>query len=70
METELPFGSPRKQISFFEPILKELKKKVIKLKKKCFRVLIILKEKTKFFLTVSKKTKKWVVKNILFLKKK
>ena len=70
METELPFGSPRKQISFFEPILKELKKKVIKLKKKCFRVLIIIKEKTKFFLTVSKKTKKWVVKNILFLKKK
>nr|QXM16013.1 hypothetical chloroplast RF19 [Celtis koraiensis]QXM16099.1 hypothetical chloroplast RF19 [Celtis sinensis] len=70
METELPFGSPRKQISFFEPIFKELKKKVIKLKKKCFRVLIIVKERTKFFLTVSKKTKKWVVKNILFLKKK
>lgn len=27
METELPFGSPRKQPSFFEPIYKELKKK-------------------------------------------
>nr|YP_010035740.1 hypothetical protein RF1 [Pseudostreblus indicus]QQQ88334.1 hypothetical protein RF1 [Pseudostreblus indicus] len=58
METELPFGSPRKQLYFFEPIFKELKKKLIKLKKKCFRVLIILKER-----------RKWVIKNILFLKK-
>nr|YP_009530091.1 hypothetical protein RF1 [Pteroceltis tatarinowii]AXX77370.1 hypothetical protein RF1 [Pteroceltis tatarinowii]QWK48096.1 hypothetical protein RF1 [Pteroceltis tatarinowii] len=73
METELPFGSPRKQISFFEPIFKELKKKLIKLKKKSLRVLIIVKERTKFFLTVSnvsKETKKWVIKHILFLKKK
>ena len=73
METELPFGSPRKQISFFEPIFKELKKKLIKLKKKSLRVLIVVKERTKFFLTVSnvsKETKKWVIKHILFLKKK
>nr|YP_009532662.1 hypothetical chloroplast RF19 [Cecropia pachystachya]AYA73058.1 hypothetical chloroplast RF19 [Cecropia pachystachya] len=70
METELPFGSPRKQRSFFEPILKELKKKLIKLKKKCFRVLIILKEKRNFFLKISKERKKWFIKNIIFLKKK
>nr|YP_009316840.1 hypothetical chloroplast RF19 [Morus cathayana]YP_010147782.1 hypothetical chloroplast RF19 [Morus alba]YP_010481272.1 hypothetical protein RF1 [Morus australis]QST19176.1 hypothetical protein RF1 [Morus mongolica]AOW43737.1 hypothetical chloroplast RF19 [Morus cathayana]QQV68140.1 hypothetical chloroplast RF19 [Morus alba]UVN17214.1 hypothetical protein RF1 [Morus australis]WGO77075.1 hypothetical chloroplast RF19 [Morus australis] len=69
METELPFGSPRKQLSFFEPIFKELKKRLIKLKKKCFRILIILKERTKLFLNVSKERKKWVIKNIVFLKK-
>nr|YP_009659213.1 hypothetical chloroplast RF1 [Antiaris toxicaria]QCQ82431.1 hypothetical chloroplast RF1 [Antiaris toxicaria] len=69
METELPFGSPRKQLSFFEPIFKELKKKIFKLKKKCFRILIILKERTKFFLNVSKESRKWVIINILFIKK-
>nr|QGZ09255.1 hypothetical protein RF1 [Sorbaria sorbifolia var. stellipila] len=68
METELPFGSPRKQLSFFEPIFKELKKKIKKLKKKCFLILRILKEQTKFFINVSKETKKWVVKSILFIK--
>nr|YP_009756608.1 hypothetical chloroplast RF19 [Broussonetia luzonica]QCA41234.1 hypothetical chloroplast RF19 [Broussonetia luzonica] len=69
METELPFGSPRKQLSFFEPIFKELKKKLIKFKKKCFRILIILKERKKLFLNVSKERRKWVITNILFLKK-
>nr|QKV09714.1 putative chloroplast RF1 [Pyrularia edulis] len=29
MEAELPFGSPRKRLSFFEPIFKNLKKKII-----------------------------------------
>nr|YP_010225219.1 Ycf1 [Prunus sericea]UDD73225.1 Ycf1 [Prunus sericea] len=65
METELPFGSPRKQLSFFEPVFKELKKK---LKKKCFIILRILKEQTKLFLNVSKETKKWIIKSILFIK--
>nr|YP_009460130.1 hypothetical chloroplast RF1 [Tapiscia sinensis]AUT81269.1 hypothetical chloroplast RF1 [Tapiscia sinensis] len=65
METDLPFGSPRKQRSFFEPIFKELKKKILKFKTKCF---IVLKERTKLFLKVSKETKKWVIKSILFLK--
>nr|WPN87687.1 Ycf1 protein [Ventilago leiocarpa] len=68
METELPFGSPRKQLSFFEPILKELKKKIKTLKKKCFLVLRILNEKTKIFLNVSKETKKRFSKILLFLK--
>jgi hypothetical protein len=27
MEAELPFGSPQKQLSFFEPIFKEFKQK-------------------------------------------
>nr|YP_010421170.1 hypothetical protein RF1 [Urtica atrichocaulis]USG54973.1 hypothetical protein RF1 [Urtica atrichocaulis] len=45
METELPFGSPRKQLSFFEPIFKELKKKC---KKSFFRIIQILKERILF----------------------
>nr|QXU76216.1 hypothetical chloroplast RF1 [Biebersteinia heterostemon] len=68
METELPFGSPRKRRSFFEPIFKELKKKIIKSKTKSFIVLRVLKERTKFFLKVSKETKKWIIENSLFLK--
>nr|QCW93791.1 Ycf1 protein [Erismadelphus exsul] len=71
METELPFGSPRKQRSFFEPIfkLKKLKKKIIKLQKKSFLIIRVLKERIKFFLNLSKEKKKWVMKNILFLKR-
>nr|YP_010757060.1 hypothetical chloroplast RF1 [Triumfetta japonica]UNV38778.1 hypothetical chloroplast RF1 [Triumfetta japonica] len=65
METELPFGSPRKQRSFFEPIFKEFKKKMKKFKTKSLR---ILKERTKLFRKVSKETKKAITKNILFLK--
>nr|WAJ53714.1 Ycf1 [Philotheca spicata] len=42
LETEMPFGSPRKLRSFFEPIFKELKKKL--LKTKFFIVLGIFKE--------------------------
>nr|QWT69975.1 hypothetical chloroplast RF19 [Styrax serrulatus] len=69
MEAELPFGSPRKRPSFFEPIFKKLEKKIGKLKKKYFLVLKVLKERTKIFLNISKKTKKWIIKVILFLKK-
>nr|YP_010175630.1 hypothetical chloroplast RF19 [Pterospermum menglunense]QSL98890.1 hypothetical chloroplast RF19 [Pterospermum menglunense] len=68
METELPFGSPRKRRSFFEPIFKELKKKIKKLKTKCFIALTISKERTKLFLKVSKETKKWITQSIPFLK--
>nr|WCD67104.1 Ycf1 [Impatiens sp. 7ak] len=67
METELPFGFPRKKNSFFEPIFKELKKKKGKLKKKCSLVLIILKKRIKSFLNILKK--KWLIKVILFLKR-
>ncbi|KAL5582829.1 hypothetical protein UlMin_015271 [Ulmus minor] len=69
MGTELPFGSPQKQLSFFEPIFKELKKKIRKLKKKCFQVIRILKENTRFFFHALKETKKWVIQSILVLKK-
>nr|YP_009752469.1 Ycf1 protein [Trichosanthes tricuspidata]QIT04865.1 Ycf1 protein [Trichosanthes tricuspidata] len=69
MEAELPFGSPRKQLSFFEPILiKELEKKIKKWKKKGFIILRVLKERTNLFINISKETKKWVIKNILFIK--
>nr|WRK68093.1 hypothetical chloroplast RF1 [Microcos paniculata] len=65
METELPFGSPRKRRSFFEPIFKELKKKIKKFQTKS---LTILKERTKLFRKIAKETKKWITKNILFIK--
>nr|YP_009676388.1 hypothetical chloroplast RF1 [Sclerocarya birrea]QDE13245.1 hypothetical chloroplast RF1 [Sclerocarya birrea] len=70
METELPFGSPRKRHSFFEPVFKELKKKIRKLKTKPFRVLRVLKvkERTKVFRKVAKETNKWGIKSIQFLK--
>nr|YP_010423447.1 hypothetical protein RF1 [Urera cameroonensis]USG96921.1 hypothetical protein RF1 [Urera cameroonensis] len=63
METKLPFGSPRKQLSFFEPIFKELKKKRQKLKKKCFKGLRILKERRIIFINVSKEKKKRIRNN-------
>nr|YP_010242717.1 Ycf1 [Impatiens linearisepala]QTJ25850.1 Ycf1 [Impatiens linearisepala] len=69
METELPFGFPRKRNSFFEPIIKELKKEIGKFKKKYFLVLIILKKRTKSFLNILKKKKKRLKKVILFLKR-
>nr|YP_009569082.1 hypothetical protein RF1 [Ancistrocladus tectorius]QBC66339.1 hypothetical protein RF1 [Ancistrocladus tectorius] len=68
METELPFGSPRKRRSFFEPIFKELEKKIRKFRKKFFLALRIFKERTNFFLKVSKETKKWIINNLLFIK--
>ncbi|KAM6547302.1 hypothetical protein CsatB_018978 [Cannabis sativa] len=68
METELPFGSPRKQISFFEPIFKEIKRKLIKLRKKYFRVVKERKKKEQ----TQKKQKKGLfkIKAFFFLKKK
>nr|WJK71602.1 hypothetical chloroplast RF1 [Uncaria rhynchophylla] len=69
METELPFGSPRKQSFFFEPIFKELETKIVKFKRAYFRVLKVLKGKTKLLLTVSKETKKWIIESFLFIKR-
>uniref|UniRef100_A0AB39ABC8 Protein TIC 214 n=1 Tax=Mertensia simplicissima TaxID=3231102 RepID=A0AB39ABC8_9BORA len=66
MEAELPFGSPRKRPSFFEPIIKELNKKI---KNKDFVALKILKGKTKLLLKVLKEIKKWIMKNVIFIKK-
>nr|WKV26342.1 hypothetical chloroplast RF1 [Paeonia delavayi var. lutea] len=66
MEAKLPFGSPRKRPSFFEPLLKEFRKKIRKWKKTVF---LVLKEKKKIFLTFSKETKKWVIKRAFFIKR-
>nr|QXO89891.1 Ycf1 [Erythrostemon hughesii] len=75
MEVELPFSSsPRNQLSFFDPILKELKKKIKNWKNQLFLVLKVLNERRKFFLTVSKERTQWIIKSILkkirFLKEK
>nr|YP_010014282.1 Ycf1 [Thulinella chrysantha]QOI12789.1 Ycf1 [Thulinella chrysantha] len=69
-ETQLPFGSARKQPSFFEPIFKEFKKKMKKYKTKSFMVLRVFKEKAKIFLKVAKEIKNWIIKSLLFLKGK
>nr|YP_009715767.1 hypothetical chloroplast RF1 [Zenia insignis]QGL08880.1 hypothetical chloroplast RF1 [Zenia insignis]QIT02172.1 Ycf1 [Zenia insignis] len=75
MEVELPFGSsPRNRLSFFDPIFKELKKKIKNWKKNLFRVLKVLNEINKLFLNVLKEAAKWIIKSILksllFLKEK
>nr|QXE43535.1 Ycf1 protein [Oxalis pes-caprae] len=71
LETELPFGSPKKRLSLFEPVFKKLQKKSRKLKKKCFLGIKSLKERTEFFLNKNllNETTKKVIKNILFFKK-
>nr|AEX94010.1 hypothetical chloroplast RF19 [Hemiphylacus alatostylus] len=66
-EAELPFGSPRKRPSFFEPIFKELEKKMKKLKKQFFQVIKVLKERRKRFQKVSKEKTRWVIKIVLFI---
>nr|UYG48484.1 Ycf1 [Arabis takesimana]UYG48656.1 Ycf1 [Arabis takesimana] len=70
METELPFGSAKKKRSFFEPIFKELKKRIKKFKTKPFRVLSIFKERATIFLKITKERKNWIIKNLLFRKGK
>nr|YP_010888380.1 hypothetical chloroplast RF19 [Pedicularis rhinanthoides]YP_010889012.1 hypothetical chloroplast RF19 [Pedicularis elwesii]WJJ68157.1 hypothetical chloroplast RF19 [Pedicularis rhinanthoides]WJJ68862.1 hypothetical chloroplast RF19 [Pedicularis elwesii] len=74
METEFPFGSPRKRLSFFKPIFAELKEKIEKFQKKYFGVLLVFKlvfkGKTKLLGKLSKGVKKWVIKRTLLIKKK
>nr|YP_010589598.1 hypothetical protein PEX57_pgp008 [Stenopetalum velutinum]WAB48425.1 hypothetical protein [Stenopetalum velutinum] len=70
METELPFGSAQKKPSFFQPISKELKKKIKKFKTKSFLFLRIFKERATIFLKVAKEMKNWIFKNFLFIKGK
>nr|QKK47594.1 Ycf1.2 [Pseudocamelina glaucophylla] len=69
LETELPFGSTKKKPSFFEPIFKELKKRIKKLKTQSFMV-FIFKERATIFRKVSKGIKNWIIKNVFFLKGK
>nr|YP_009192760.1 Ycf1 [Schrenkiella parvula]ALP73168.1 Ycf1 [Schrenkiella parvula] len=70
LETDRPFGSAKKKPSFFEPIFKELKKRIKKSKTKSFLVLRIFKERATIFLKVAKEIKNWIIKNLLFLKGK
>nr|YP_010517310.1 Ycf1 protein [Parkia timoriana]UXN45353.1 Ycf1 protein [Parkia timoriana] len=75
MEVELPFSSsPRNRRSFFNPIFKELQKKIKILKKSSFLVLKVLNERTKSFLNITKERAQWIIqsilKRILFLKEK
>jgi len=58
MEAEFPFDSPRKQLSFFEPIFKELKRKIIKLKKKMLSNSKNFKRKNKIVSKCFKRNKK------------
>nr|YP_009759621.1 hypothetical protein RF1 [Phyllodium pulchellum]QIQ48821.1 hypothetical protein RF1 [Phyllodium pulchellum] len=74
-EVELPFsGSTQNLFSFFDPIFKELKKKMKKFQFFIFLVLKALSEKLKFFLNILKEKAKWIIKSILkrilFLTKK
>nr|YP_010556890.1 hypothetical chloropalst RF1 [Phytolacca rivinoides]UYS92272.1 hypothetical chloropalst RF1 [Phytolacca rivinoides] len=64
LETELPFGSPRKRPSFFKPIFKELNKKIKKFRNKCLQILRIFKEKLKLFLN------EMIIQSLPFLFKK
>nr|QKV47993.1 hypothetical protein RF1 [Oreorchis patens] len=62
LETELPFGSPRKRPFFFEPIYKELQKRKKKVKKRFLQVLKSLNKKSKYFIKVRKEETKGVIK--------
>lgn len=70
-EAELPFGSPRKQPSFFQPIWKELQKKMRKLEKtfSLSLVLRVSKKTRKWFLKISKEKTRWVNKIVLVIKR-
>nr|YP_010504309.1 hypothetical chloroplast RF1 [Chrysosplenium glossophyllum]UXE32942.1 hypothetical chloroplast RF1 [Chrysosplenium glossophyllum] len=66
MEAELPFGSPRKRSLFFDSIFKKPRKKILKWKTNCFRILI---ERTNVVLIISKEIKIWIIKNIIFIQR-
>nr|YP_009726227.1 hypothetical protein RF1 [Dendrobium pseudotenellum]QHR85670.1 hypothetical protein RF1 [Dendrobium pseudotenellum] len=70
MEAELPFGSPRKRPSFFEPIYKELQKRKKKVKNNFSQVLKSLNKKRKSFLKIRKEKTKGVVQVIKLIMKK
>nr|YP_010193004.1 hypothetical protein LK071_pgp007 [Leptopus cordifolius]QZP42392.1 hypothetical protein [Leptopus cordifolius] len=68
MEAELPFGSPQKQLSIFEPIFKKLEKSFKKLKKKSFLVITLFKKIIILEIKFLKKENNRVIKKIQFLK--
>nr|YP_010528771.1 Ycf1 [Thecopus maingayi]UXW65893.1 Ycf1 [Thecopus maingayi] len=62
MESELPFGVPRKRPYFFEPIYKELQKKKKKAKKRFLQVIKFFNKEIKSFLKVLKEKTKGFIK--------
>nr|YP_010372006.1 hypothetical protein RF1 [Stichorkis gibbosa]UOX27186.1 hypothetical protein RF1 [Stichorkis gibbosa] len=68
MEAELPFGSPRKRPSFFEPIYKELKKRKRNMKKKFLQVIKSLNKEIKSFQKIRKEKTKGVIKIVQVIK--
>uniref|UniRef100_UPI003002FD98 Ycf1 protein n=2 Tax=Bulbophyllum singaporeanum TaxID=1138419 RepID=UPI003002FD98 len=76
LEAELPFGSPRKRPSFFEPISKELQKRKKKVKKKFLQVFnsfnkkSFLKDKKSLLKVGKEKTKEVIVQFIKLIMKK
>ena len=71
MEVELPFSSSTKNpFSFFNPILKELKKKKKQFKFFTFLVLKVLSEKFKLFLNIVIEKAKGIIQSILEIIKK
>nr|QGX06579.1 hypothetical chloroplast RF1 [Meconopsis punicea]QXP99559.1 Ycf1 protein [Meconopsis punicea]UER99623.1 hypothetical protein RF1 [Meconopsis punicea] len=68
METEFPFGSPRRRPSFLKPIFKKLENQIRKKKTQSFLGLKVFKEKAKGFLKDSKEKESWTHKKFFFLK--
>nr|YP_010469937.1 Ycf1 protein [Salicornia ramosissima]UVF34075.1 Ycf1 protein [Salicornia ramosissima] len=71
-ETDFLFGPSRKHPPFFQPIFKQLRKKIRKLKKNRYRfgILKVIHEKFEFFLKCSNETKNRIIEIFLFLTKK
>nr|YP_010227757.1 hypothetical protein RF1 [Atriplex gmelinii]YP_010997742.1 hypothetical chloroplast RF19 [Atriplex patens]UDD86453.1 hypothetical protein RF1 [Atriplex gmelinii]WMS60232.1 hypothetical chloroplast RF19 [Atriplex patens] len=69
LETDFPFGPPRKRPSFFQPIFKQFDKKIRKLLKGQFQVRKRVKEKFFFFFKFENETNNRVLEILLFLKK-
>nr|USZ79674.1 hypothetical chloroplast RF19 [Nyctocalos pinnatum]USZ79685.1 hypothetical chloroplast RF19 [Nyctocalos pinnatum] len=67
LETDRPFGFPRKGPPFFKPIFKELVKKMRKLRKDYLRARRVLTGKRKSLEQVSKETNNWVLKSFIFI---
>ncbi|KAL2897275.1 hypothetical protein RDABS01_039058 [Bienertia sinuspersici] len=70
METDFLFGPPRNYPPFFQPIFKQLRKKIRIFRKNRFEIRKIINKKFIFFLKSSNETKNWIIEIFLFLTKK
>nr|YP_009512891.1 hypothetical protein [Suaeda malacosperma]AXK15209.1 hypothetical protein [Suaeda malacosperma] len=69
-EADFLFGASRKSFPFFQPIFKQLKKKIRKFRKNFFEIFKIINENFEFFLKSSNEKKNWIIEIFLFLTKK